>query len=88
MASTLIPTTFKIKITAAEINKAVSDVARQINYKMKNKKPLFIAVLNGSFMFASDLMKKIKIDCEISFVKVSSYDGTSTTGNIKQLIQV
>ena len=78
--------TFKIKITSAEINKAVGKVAQRINYQLKGRKPLFLAVLNGSFMFASDLMKKIKIDCEISFVKVSSYEGTSTTGNIKQLI--
>ncbi len=77
---------FKIKIAATEINKAVGDVARQINTQLKDKKPLFLAVLNGSFMFASDLMKKIKIDCEISFVKVASYEGTSSTGTMKQLI--
>ncbi len=78
--------TFKIKITSNEIKKAISDVAEQINKDLKDKKPLFLAVLNGSFMFAADLMKKVNIDCEISFVKVASYEGTSTTGNIKQLI--
>jgi hypoxanthine phosphoribosyltransferase len=54
--------------------------------ELKDKKPLFLSVLNGSFMFASDLMKKITIDCEISFVKVASYNGISTSGSIKSLI--
>ena len=79
---------FKMKIAASEINKAVADVARQINTNLKDKKPLFLAVLNGSFMFASDLMKKINIECEISFVKVASYEGTSSTGSMKQLIGI
>ncbi len=80
--------TFKPKISAAEISAAVSDVAAQINKELKGKKPMFLAVLNGSFMFASDLMKKITIDCEISFVKVTSYEGTASTGNVKQLIGI
>lgn len=80
--------TFKIKITAAEIHKAVTDVARQINIDLKDKKPLFLAVLNGSFMFASDLMKKVNVECEISFMKLASYEGTSSTGTIKQLIGI
>jgi hypoxanthine phosphoribosyltransferase len=80
--------TFKIKITAAEIQKAVTDVARQINTDLKDKKPLFLAVLNGSFMFAADLMKKVNVESEISFIKLASYDGTSSTGNVKQLIGI
>ena len=80
--------TFKIKITAAEIQKAVTVVAKKINTDLKDKKPLFLAVLNGSFMFASDLMKELKMECEISFMKLASYDGTCTTGNIKQLIGI
>jgi hypoxanthine phosphoribosyltransferase len=78
--------TFRVNIPANEINKAVGEVAHRINTELKDKKPLFLAVLNGSFMFASDLMKKITIDCEISFVKVASYNGTSTSGSVKQLI--
>ena len=78
--------TFKQKISSKEILTAVSQLAKQINAELKDKKPLFLAVLNGSFMFAADLMKKVNIDCEISFVKLASYDGTSTTGKIKQLI--
>ena len=80
--------TFKIKIIVAEIQKAVVDVARQINIDLKDKKPLFIAVLNGSFMFASDLMKKVNVECEISFMKLASYDGTASTGDIKKLIGI
>ena len=80
--------TFKIKISAAEIQMAVEDVARQMNADLKGKKPLFIAVLNGSFMFAGDLMKKVNVECEISFMKLASYEGTSSTGNMKQLIGI
>lgn len=77
---------FRVNIPAHEINKAVGEIARRMNIELKDKRPLFLCVLNGSFMFASDLMKKLTIDCEISFVKVTSYHGTSTTGTIKQLI--
>lgn len=83
---TLKDKTFRVNIPGSEINKAIAEVAHRINVELKDKKPLFLAVLNGSFMFASDLMKKITIDCEISFVKVSSYHGTSTTGSVKQLL--
>ncbi len=83
---TLKDKTFRVHIPASDINKAVGEVAHRINIELKDKKPLFLAVLNGSFMFASDLLKKITIDCEISFVKVSSYHGTSTTGSVKSLI--
>ena len=79
---------FKMKIAASEIDKAVADVARQINTNLKGKKPLFLAVLNGSFMFASDLMKKISIECEISFIKVASYEGTTSSGTMKELIGI
>ncbi len=80
--------TFKIKITALEIQKAIGVVANQINIDLKDKKPLFLAVLNGSFMFAADLMKKVNLECEISFMKLASYEGTASTGNIKQLIGI
>ncbi len=80
--------TFKIKITAAEIQKAVTEVATKINIDLRDKKPLFLAVLNGSFMFTADLMKQVNIECEISFMKLTSYEGLSSTGNIKQLIGI
>ncbi len=79
---------FKVKITSADIQKAVSDIAKQINTDLPDKNPLFLCILNGSFMFASDLMKKVHINCTLSFVKLASYQGTSSTGKIKQLIGI
>ncbi len=69
-----------------EIQKKIKRLASLINKDYKGKKPLFIAILNGSFMFASDLFKGIKLDCEISFMKLSSYDEMSSTGNVRELI--
>ena len=80
--------TFKVKISSAEIQKAVADVAREMNANLKDKKPLFLCVLNGSFIFAADLMKKVTVECEISFVKLASYQGTASSGKIKQLIGI
>lgn len=79
---------FKVKITATEIQKAVKDVARQINKDYKDKNPLFLAVLNGSFIFAADLMKSLDVDCEITFVKLASYEGETSTGVVKKLIGI
>lgn len=79
--------TFEVMIPAEEIDKAVSAVAEKINKEYADKPtPLFLGVLNGSFMFMSDLMKKIEFNCELSFVKLASYEGTSSTGEIKSLI--
>jgi hypoxanthine phosphoribosyltransferase len=77
---------FETFISSEEIDLAVEGVAQKINSKYKGKKPLFIVILNGAFMFASDLFKKLEIDCEVSFVKLSSYQGTRTTGKVKSLI--
>ena len=77
---------FRLSITAEEIEKAVSEVAQHINNDLKDTNPLFICVLNGAFMFAADLMKHIDLPCEISFVKLASYEGTSSTGKIKEMI--
>ncbi len=77
---------FKRSISAKQIDEAVQKVADRINTDLKGKNPLFLVVLNGAFMFASDLFKKIKIDCEVSFVKLSSYVGTQTTNTVRELI--
>ncbi|MDO4190433.1 MAG: hypoxanthine phosphoribosyltransferase [Bacteroidales bacterium] len=77
---------FKISIHEKEILDAVQKIANRINTELSDKQPLFLGVLNGSFMFMSDLMKRINIPAEISFVKMSSYEGMSTTGKIKKLI--
>ncbi|MDR2382363.1 MAG: hypoxanthine phosphoribosyltransferase, partial [Prevotellaceae bacterium] len=66
---------------------AVQNVAERINNDMQNEDlPVFLSVLNGAFMFTSDLMKYIKFDCLLSFVKLSSYDGLSSQGKVKELI--
>jgi len=80
--------TFEIMMPEAEILAAIDKVAARINEDMKDKNPLFLAVLNGSFMFTSDLMKRVTIPCEISFVKLSSYQGTMTTGKVKEVIGI
>lgn len=77
---------FKLLLQASEINSVVEEVAERMNSSLKNENPLFLVVLNGAFMFAADLMKKITIDCELSFIKVSSYEGTSSTSSLKQIL--
>lgn len=77
---------FKTFIPEEKILKEVERVAAEINRDLKDKKPLFISVLNGSFMFTADLMKNLTIPCEISFVKLASYAGTSSTGTVKELV--
>lgn len=73
-------------IDRLELAKAVSKVAKNINHDYHGKSPLFLCVLNGSFMFASDLMKEIDLACEISFIKLSSYQGTSSTGQVRTIM--
>lgn len=80
--------TFEIMMPESEILAAIDKVAERINEDMKDKNPLFLAVLNGSFMFASDLMKRVTIPCEISFVKLASYQGTTSTGKVKEVIGI
>ncbi len=79
---------FAISIKEEDILKAVDVIAEKINIDMKGKNPLFIVILNGSFMFASDLLKRLIIPCEISFMKLSSYKGMLTTENVKTLIGI
>jgi hypoxanthine phosphoribosyltransferase len=80
--------TFKTSIPEAEILEKVRIVADKINKDMEGKNPLLLAVLNGSFVFASDLMRMITIPCEISFVKLASYQGITSTGKIKEVIGI
>ena len=77
---------FEKFIEKDEIDIAVQTVADDINRDYIGKNPLLIAILNGSFIFASDLMRKLTVPCEITFVKFASYSGTSTTSNVKELI--
>src|SRR5215212_5484134 len=74
--------TFEPYLTATEIESAIQRLGDQINTDFKGKKPLFIAILNGSFMFASDLFKRLTIDAEICFIKLASYKGTKSSGHV------
>jgi len=77
---------FEIFIQNNKINEEIQKVANQINIDYKKKKPLFVVILNGAFMFAADLFKKLEIECEVSFVKLSSYQGMKSTEKVKKII--
>jgi hypoxanthine phosphoribosyltransferase len=74
--------TFVPYLTAQDIADKVAQLAAQISLDYEGKRPLFIAVLNGSFLFAADLFRSLTIEAEISFIKLASYKGTTSTGNI------
>ena len=75
-------------ISEDQIQEAVMELAQKINKDHRGKEVIFLGILNGVFMFASDLMKHIDLDCQISFLKLASYEGTSTSGKVKRLIGV
>ena len=77
---------FRPYIPEAEVKKRVAAMAAQISSDMEGRNPLFVAILNGAFVFAADLFRDISVPAEISFVKVSSYMGTDTTGSVSDLI--
>ncbi len=78
---------FKVIIPHSQIQESIKSVAKQINNDYKNcDTPLFLSVLNGAFMFSADLMKNIDFNCEISFIKLSSYSGTESTGVVNEII--
>ncbi|MFI5218434.1 MAG: hypoxanthine phosphoribosyltransferase [Bacteroidia bacterium] len=77
---------FRVLISANEIQQRVKSIAEKINHDYNGKQPLFLGVLNGAFLFMADLFKSISLECEISFIRVSSYNGTASSGNIKNVI--
>ena len=77
---------FEVFIAAEEIDFAIENMAKQIEHDFSDDIPVFIGVLNGSFMVTADLLKKYNGLCEVSFVKMASYDGMATTTEVKQLI--
>ncbi|NOR76787.1 MAG: hypoxanthine phosphoribosyltransferase [Draconibacterium sp.] len=79
--------TFELYIPNEKISSIVEEMAKKMNKELADKNPLFLCILNGSFMFAAELFKRIDmVETEISFVKLASYQGDSTTGKVKQLI--
>lgn len=84
---TLKDKTFEVMIPHSELDKRIAAVADKINRDYANvDTPIFVGVLNGSFMYMADLMKKITFNCEVSFVKIASYVGTCSTGTVQELI--
>ncbi|MBN1251097.1 MAG: hypoxanthine phosphoribosyltransferase [Bacteroidales bacterium] len=79
---------FEIFIKSDKIDEAVKKVAEKMNEDLKNEDVIFLGILNGSFMFASDLYKQIHFDSQISFLKLASYEGTSSSGKVKRLIGI
>ena len=77
---------FNLFIESNNIQEAIKKVAVKINSDYEDKRPLFIAVLNGSFLFFADLIKQFNGDCDITFIKVASYEGTTSSGIVKELI--
>lgn len=77
---------FKQYISYNEIKKRIKKLALQIETDYGDKDPIFISILNGSFMFAAELFKNLNIPCNITFVKLASYQGTQSSGKIKELV--
>jgi hypoxanthine phosphoribosyltransferase len=79
---------FKLYIPAEKIQEEVQRIADHINADLKNEDVIFIGILNGAFMFASDLLRKINFNSQVSFVKLTSYNGTTSTGSVRRLIGI
>lgn len=78
--------TFEAYISKSEISARIETMSLEIAEKYRTENPILLVVLNGAFMFASDLVKCFDFDCEVHFIKLSSYDGMESTGNIKTVI--
>ncbi len=79
---------FKLFIPEAKIQKEVTRISKEMNRDLADKDPIFLGILNGAFMFASDLYKQLNFPCQITFLKLASYSGTESTGAVKQLIGI
>lgn len=80
--------TFETSISEAKIRERIKEVAQQISRDYEGKNPLLLGVLNGSFIFAADLIREMTIPCEISFVKLASYQGVMSTGKVHEVIGI
>lgn len=79
---------FKVSLPYHEIHERVKQIAVEINEEYEGRNPIFLSVLNGAFMFTADLMKHVNIECEIQFIRMQSYEGMNTTGNVKTVLGV
>ena len=78
--------TFRISIPESKIQERVKVIANKINQEYAGKNPVFLSVLNGSFIFSADLLREMNIPCEICFLKLASYQGVNSSGSIRELI--
>lgn len=78
--------TFEVSIPAETLHREIVRVASEINRDYEGREPIFLPVLNGSFIFAADLLREVCLPCEISFIKLASYQGTQSTGTIREVI--
>lgn len=78
--------TFVPFMASEQIQSAIENLGKRIQKDYQGKNPLFIGVLNGSFLFVADLVRTFEGDCEVSFIKMASYEGTATTGTVTELI--
>ena len=86
MTEEKVPLNYKLLITEEQIKKRVSEIGKEITQKHSSSRPILIGVLNGSFLFLADLIRKIPVDLEIDFIRISSYgDGRESTGHVKIL---
>ena len=79
---------FEVNIPAATIDRRIKELGAKLNEDLKNTRPIFVSVLNGSFMFAADLFREINMEAEITFIRVSSYSGTESTGTVKSVVGI
>jgi len=79
---------FRLFIPESKIQQEISRIAGEMNRDLAGRDPIFMGILNGAFMFASDLYRQITFPCQITFLKLASYSGTSSTGTVKQLIGI
>ncbi len=79
---------FVLTMPEEDILQRIDSIAQRINNDLAGRNPLFLIVLNGAFMFAADLLKRVTIPCELSFVKLASYQGTTSTGTVKEVIGI
>ena len=82
----LLDKSFRLFIDSNKIKKSIDDLSKIINNDYNHACPIFVCVLNGSFLFAADLLRRFEHECKVSFIKISSYEGTSSTGTLKELI--
>ncbi len=80
--------TFQLYISEQQIRQRIQEMGREIHRDFADKDPIFLVVLNGAFMFAADLLKEVDISCQVSFIRLSSYIGTSSTGEVKEIMGI